>query len=541
MTRTSDVARLACVLAVAIGALGACSSGGGGGGPADVEAPATSVSRPGGTYAIALALTLTATEPATIYYTLDGSDPSVAGGNTLSGESPVGGISVGEGTTVLKFFAVDAAGNQGVMRTETYTVDLSAPVVSLAAGAPAEIGWLDDAQIQWQADESGAYVIEVGGTGAPGTGTQVESGTVSSLATRFHEVPGTTLDFDQPTTCWIHVTDAVGNVGSLSVDVVLKPLERFALPGRPGDLVIDPAGDRLYVANMTDEEIVVMDIDPSSTDFHTVVATVDLGIRPRSLKITPDGKRLYVSNSESPGRIAVITTADHQLEATLSSATTPGLDVPAGVSVTPDGTRGYFTNWDGTMRILDTDDTSGSFHKIIGSVFIHGLLLWGEIAITPDGKLAVLNWAGGMAQAIDVINVDPTSPFFNIPVGSPGPIVSGGSGGVVTTSDSAIAYATSTASTCGLCKIDLSTNSIVANESGLGAEQTPALTPDDAYLISIGVNTTQIRLVDANDLALLGTIEVGRGVRSVGVTPDGIRAYATRGDSVNELIVVPLR
>ena len=55
-----------------------CSSGGGGGdvGVEDSTAPITTVSPPGGNYATPQFVTLTANEPAIIYYTLDGTTPS---------------------------------------------------------------------------------------------------------------------------------------------------------------------------------------------------------------------------------------------------------------------------------------------------------------------------------------------------------------------------------------------------------------------------------------------------------------------------------
>ncbi len=82
--------------------------------------PTVSASPPGGTYATAQSVTLTASEPATIYYTLDGSDPTTA--------SPVYASPLQiSSTTTLKFFAVTPDNRTSAIVTEVYTIDASAP------------------------------------------------------------------------------------------------------------------------------------------------------------------------------------------------------------------------------------------------------------------------------------------------------------------------------------------------------------------------------------------------------------------------------
>jgi acyl-CoA hydrolase len=71
-----------------------------------------------------LDVTLTATETATIYYTTDGSDP------TTSSNVYAGPIHL-DTTTILKFMAVDSAGNHGPVTSETYTIDITAPTVNV--------------------------------------------------------------------------------------------------------------------------------------------------------------------------------------------------------------------------------------------------------------------------------------------------------------------------------------------------------------------------------------------------------------------------
>jgi hypothetical protein len=89
--------------------------------PLDTIPPTVEASPPGGVYASAIQVTLRADEPATIFFTLDGSEPSE---ESLIFESAIPISSL----TVLKFFAVDTAGNRGETRTETYAVSPGGPV-----------------------------------------------------------------------------------------------------------------------------------------------------------------------------------------------------------------------------------------------------------------------------------------------------------------------------------------------------------------------------------------------------------------------------
>lgn len=80
----------------------------------DRTAPTVGTSPRGGTFATSLTVTLAANEPATIYYTLDGSTP------TVSSPQYSAPITVSQATTI-RFMAVDRAGNASAVSSETYT------------------------------------------------------------------------------------------------------------------------------------------------------------------------------------------------------------------------------------------------------------------------------------------------------------------------------------------------------------------------------------------------------------------------------------
>ena len=100
----------------------------------DTIAPEVGDNRPGGIYTGAQSVTLTADEPATIYYTLDGSLPNAF--STVY----TGPITIAT-SKVLRYFAKDLAGNSSAVASQAYTirlVDLVMETVSkVATSVPA--------------------------------------------------------------------------------------------------------------------------------------------------------------------------------------------------------------------------------------------------------------------------------------------------------------------------------------------------------------------------------------------------------------------
>uniref|UniRef100_A0A831UBW3 Cytochrome c n=1 Tax=Geobacter metallireducens TaxID=28232 RepID=A0A831UBW3_GEOME len=99
--------------------------------PADTTAPVTTPSPAGGTFTAPVSVTLSANEPATIYYTTDGTTPTTA---SAAYSSPITIAS----TATLKFFARDTAGNAEAVKSVSYTIAATPP----PAGAPhANLKW----------------------------------------------------------------------------------------------------------------------------------------------------------------------------------------------------------------------------------------------------------------------------------------------------------------------------------------------------------------------------------------------------------------
>lgn len=93
----------------------------GGGGPgADTTAPVVMASVDSGSYAYSQTVTLAANEAATIYYTLDGSSPS------MLSQRYAFPLEIRTSST-LKFFGVDAAGNANAAQTLSFVINHQAP------------------------------------------------------------------------------------------------------------------------------------------------------------------------------------------------------------------------------------------------------------------------------------------------------------------------------------------------------------------------------------------------------------------------------
>lgn len=86
----------------------------------DTFAPVVTISPVGGSYNAAQNVAITTDEPSTIYYTTDGSAPTVSS-NVYSGPITV------NSTVTIKCFAKDTAGNSSSVQNVSYMIDITAP------------------------------------------------------------------------------------------------------------------------------------------------------------------------------------------------------------------------------------------------------------------------------------------------------------------------------------------------------------------------------------------------------------------------------
>jgi YD repeat-containing protein len=153
---------------------------------ADITPPITSASPNGGSYSSPQTVTLTANEQAVIYYTTDRTTP------TISSAVYATPLSI-PATTTLTYFAKDTAGNSEAIKTQTYTVDIIAPVTT---ATPAGGTYSSAQTVTLSANESATIYYTTDGS-APTPSWSVYSGPLTISST-------TTLKY--------FATDQVGNV-----------------------------------------------------------------------------------------------------------------------------------------------------------------------------------------------------------------------------------------------------------------------------------------------------------------------------------------
>ncbi|MEO3939953.1 chitobiase/beta-hexosaminidase C-terminal domain-containing protein [Paenarthrobacter nicotinovorans] len=168
---------------------------------ADTVAPVVTAAPPGGSYTAGQAITLTANETSTIYYTTNGSTPTTASSKYTA---PL----ILNGPLTLKYFAVDAANNSSAVVTQTYSTgpDVTKPVVTanpvggqyaagttitLSANEPAEIRYTTDGTDPLTAGLTYTTAIPFNG---PGPMTlkyfaRDTAGNVSEVSTQSYSIP----------------------------------------------------------------------------------------------------------------------------------------------------------------------------------------------------------------------------------------------------------------------------------------------------------------------------------------------------------------
>ena len=128
--------------------------------PDDTVPPVVTASPSGGTYRDMPAfVTLSADEPATIFYTTDGSDPTDA---STSAAAPVLLMDLLDGTEV-RFFGRDPSNNQSAVGTAAFTIDQPGPSPATTFAATNASG---DASLSWSvpSEATGVIVARVPGS-----------------------------------------------------------------------------------------------------------------------------------------------------------------------------------------------------------------------------------------------------------------------------------------------------------------------------------------------------------------------------------------
>src|SRR5579862_5906253 len=105
----------------------------------------------------------------------------------------------------------------------------------------------------------------------------------------------------------------------------------------PNGVAVNPATNRIYVANRADNTVSVID-----GRTYAVVATVPVGPGPAGVAVNPATNRVYVANSTNAIDVGSVTVIDGSTNAVI--ATIPVDLVPNFIAVNPVTNRVYVTN-----------------------------------------------------------------------------------------------------------------------------------------------------------------------------------------------------
>ena len=313
----------------------------------DTVPPTVNASPAGGTYASAQSITLTASEPADIHVTTDGSDPTPL--------SPLytGPIDVASSTTV-KFIAVDGSGNVSTIKSETYTIEGPSTTVAFAAVSDARVeganpgtnfGTATPLRVDGSPVEEAFLRFDVSGTGGPVTSARlrvfVTNGTINGPAVFL-----TGSDWTEGGLTW---NNRPARIGTASADLGNVPVNAWA----EFDVTPLVAGDGTVNFDLT---------QPSSDAiwFHSREAT-DPALRPQ-LVVT------YSGTPPPPGPPTVSATPAGGTFTTSQSVTLVASE-PATIRYTTDGTAPTATSAVYSSPIPVTASATLKF-----------------FAVTPDGR-----------------------------------------------------------------------------------------------------------------------------------------------------------
>ena len=195
------------------------------------------------------------------------------------------------------------------------------------------------------------------------------------------------------------VSDGVAAI-NVSVTVPVAPADLtstpIALGGYPAGAVASPDGSRLYVVNMGNNTVSVID-----TTSNTVAENIDIAATPHNIAISRDGRYVYVSNHANGAVVAstvsVIDTNTNTVTTTITIPDPDGHNYGSYLAVSPDGSQLFVANRaDQSISVVDaTTNTVISTRNV-------GYCGDGEMVFAPDGRLYV-------NESSAVVVLDPVS------------------------------------------------------------------------------------------------------------------------------------
>ena len=274
-------------------------------------------------------------------------------------------------------------------------------------------------------------------------------------------------------------------------------------------MAVSPDGKRLYVTNLGDRTVSVID-----TTANQVTATIPCraaGLYGAAVSL--DGKDLYLSDVSS---LLVIDTATHQL--------TGGVGVegdPSQLVFSPDGSHLYVAvAGRKAAAVVDTATNDVTATIKVGD---HPYYL----ALSPDGSRLYVANSG--SDTLSVINTATHHVTATIATGNPF--------GVAVSPDGAHVYVANDGHNT-LSVIKAANNSVIATVAVSGDAIAPVVSPNGAHVYVVsGDAPATVTIIDAATNAIAATTAAGEYPTAIAISRDGSTLYVTN-NSANTVTVI---
>ncbi len=188
----------------------------------------------------------------------------------------------------------------------------------------------------------------------------------------------------------------VGNQIAI-IDTNSNEVRTVAAGAGPVGVVFSPVGSRLYVSNLNDNTITVID-----TSTFTPIDSIAVGSNPYSLAISADGSRLYVGHYSRS--ISVVDTGARRVIANV-----PLDSVPEWISLSPDGSRLYIAkSATQSMGVMSTTENRVLFDIVLrqgsrtSGVSVHPDD--SRVFVLADGTSEMTGLASGSYAVVSVLH-----------------------------------------------------------------------------------------------------------------------------------------